>query len=72
MARCLARAPRPRCCHVGMLAAAVLLGCHMALTHGVFLGMLASYIPSRPVPGLGRVSGTAWSLTDLLLGALSG
>lgn len=31
--------------------------------------MLASYIPSQPVPGLGRVSGTAWSVTDLALGA---
>ena len=30
--------------------------------------MLSSYIPSQSVPGVGRISGTAWSLTDLLLG----
>ncbi len=35
---------------------------------GIAFGMLASYIPSGVVPGLGRVNGTAWSLTDLLLG----
>ena len=40
----------------------------MAATHGVSVAMLSSYIPAQPVPGLGRLSGTAWALTDLLLG----
>ncbi len=52
----------------GILAGALLLGLHMAATHGVSVAMLSSYIPAQPVPGLGRLSGTAWALTDLLLG----
>eukprot|EP00887_Chlorella_sp_A99_P003453 scaffold7.g3453.t1 len=52
----------------GMVLGAACIGVHMAATHGVSVGMLASYIPSAPVPGLGRISGTAWSFTDLLLG----
>ena len=51
---------------------AFLLGAHMAMTHGVSLAMLASYIPAHSVPGLGRISGTAWSFTDLLLGGWVG
>lgn len=35
-------------------------------------GMLSSYIPAQPVPGVGRISGTAWSLSDLLLGGWGG
>ena len=42
----------------------------MAMTHGVSQGMLSSYIPTASLPGWGKVSGTAWSLTDILLGAL--
>ena len=30
--------------------------------------MLASYIPAAPIPGVGRIAGTVWSLTDLALG----
>lgn len=51
-----------------MVTAAVLLGLHMAATHGISLAMLASYIPAGELPGLGHVTGTAWALTDLLLG----
>ena len=40
----------------------------MGATHGVSVAMLSSYIPAAPVPGLGRLSGTAWACTDLLLG----
>lgn len=54
----------------GILGGAFLLGLHMAATHGVSVAMLSSYIPAQPVPGLGRLSGTAWALTDLLLGEL--
>lgn len=54
--------------YLGMAAGNACIGLHMAMTQGVAFGMLASYIPSGVVPGLGRVNGTAWSLTDLLLG----
>jgi hypothetical protein len=30
--------------------------------------MIASYMPTGEIPGLGRVSGTAVSFTDFLLG----
>ena len=53
-----------------MAAGALLIGLHMAATHGVTLGMMSSAIPATTVPGLGRISGTAWSFTDLVLGAL--
>lgn len=52
-----------------MAAGALLIGLHMAATHGVTLGMMSSAIPATTVPGLGRISGTAWSFTDLVLGA---
>ncbi|KAI7836300.1 hypothetical protein COHA_009808 [Chlorella ohadii] len=59
--------------YLGMAAGNAFIGLHMAMTQGIAFGMLASYIPSGVVPGLGRVNGTAWSLTDLLLGvALAG
>jgi hypothetical protein len=32
------------------------------------VSMIASYMPTGEIPGLGKVSGTAVSLTDLLLG----
>lgn len=51
-----------------MMLGALCIGIHMAMTHGVSLGMLSSYIPAGSVPGLGRVSGTAWSFTDMVLG----
>eukprot|EP00887_Chlorella_sp_A99_P000958 scaffold5.g958.t1 len=53
---------------LGMMAGSLCVGLHMAMTQGVGFGMLATYIPSAPVPGLGRISGTTWSVTDLLLG----
>ena len=53
----------------GMYAAAALVGVHMALTHGVTLAMVASYIPTTEVPGIGKVSGTCWSFTDFIFGA---
>jgi hypothetical protein len=52
-----------------MFIGAALVGVHMASTHGISLAMLSSYIPATPIPGLGRVSGTAWSFTDFVLGA---
>lgn len=54
----------------GMLLGAFLIGVHMAMTHGVTIGMLSAYIPSKEVPGLGKISGTAWSFTDMLLGII--
>ena len=53
----------------GMFIGAALVGVHMASTHGISLAMLSSYIPATAIPGLGRVSGTAWSFTDFVLGA---
>jgi hypothetical protein len=32
------------------------------------VSMIASYMPTGEIPGLGRVSGTAVSFTDFLLG----
>lgn len=52
-----------------MFIGAALVGVHMAATHGISLAMLSSYIPATAIPGLGRVSGTAWSFTDFVLGA---
>lgn len=52
----------------GMLLGAALIGVHMAATHGVTIGMLSTYIPSDVIPGIGKISGTAWSFTDVLLG----
>ena len=52
----------------GILLGALLVGCHMALNQGVAQAMVSSYVPSKGVAGLGRISGTCWSFTDLLLG----
>ena len=52
----------------GMALGSTCVGVHMAMTQGVFFGMLASYIPAAPIPGVGRIAGTVWSLTDLVLG----
>lgn len=54
----------------GMLLGSLFIGVHMAMTHGVTIGMLSAYIPSKTIPGLGKVSGTAWSFTDMLLGII--
>lgn len=54
----------------GMMLGAGLIGVHMAMTHGVTIGMLSTYIPSATIPGLGKVAGTAWSFTDMLLGVV--
>ncbi|KAL4428062.1 hypothetical protein ABPG75_002151 [Micractinium tetrahymenae] len=53
---------------LGMVLGSTCVGVHMAMTQGVFFGMLASYIPAAPIPGVGRIAGTVWSLTDLALG----
>lgn len=52
----------------GMFLGAGLLGMHMALTHSITISMVASYMPTGEVPGIGKLSGTAVSFTDLLLG----
>uniref|UniRef100_A0A7S0YI33 Major facilitator superfamily (MFS) profile domain-containing protein n=1 Tax=Polytomella parva TaxID=51329 RepID=A0A7S0YI33_9CHLO len=52
----------------GMIAGAALLGGHMAFTHATTVSMIAAYMPTGVVPGIGKVSGTAVSFTDLLLG----
>ena len=53
----------------GMFVGAALVGIHMAMTHGVTLAMMASYIPTKEVPGIGKISGTCWSFTDFVFGA---
>jgi len=52
----------------GMFAGASLLGLHMALTHSITVSMVASYMPTGEVKGVGKLSGTAVSFTDFLLG----
>ena len=37
---------------------------------GVTLAMIASYIPTGEVPGLGKISGTCWSFTDFVFGII--
>ena len=54
----------------GMVLGAFFIGVHMAMTHGVTIGMLSAYIPNKTIPGLGKISGTAWSFTDMLLGII--
>ncbi len=51
-----------------MVLGSLCVGVHMSMTQGVGFGMLASYIPNNHIPGIGRITGTVWSLTDLLLG----
>ena len=53
-----------------MLVGAAFVGIHMALTHGVTLGMVASYIPATEIKGIGRITGTCWSFTDFIFGRL--
>lgn len=52
----------------GLFLGAACVGAHMALTHGVTLAMVASYIPTEPIPGVGKISGTCWSFTDFIFG----
>ncbi len=59
----------PAARRAGMLLGSLFVGVHMALTHGVTLGMVASYIPATEVPGIGRITGTCWSFTDFIFGA---
>ncbi|KAK9849389.1 hypothetical protein WJX84_005290 [Apatococcus fuscideae] len=54
----------------GMFLGATLVGVHMALTHGVSLAMVSSYIPTTSVPGIGRITGTCWSFTDFVFGII--
>ena len=54
----------------GMFVGAAAVGAHMALTHGVTLAMIASYIPTGAVAGVGKISGTCWSFTDLIFGII--
>eukprot|EP00889_Picochlorum_renovo_P002821 jgi/Picre1/29851/NNA_005233.t1 len=55
---------------IGMALGAFCIGVHMAMTHGVTIGMLSSYIPQKTIPGLGKITGTAWSFTDMVLGVI--
>lgn len=52
----------------GMFLGAGLLGLHMAMTHSITVSMVASYMPTGEIEGIGKLSGTAVSFTDLLLG----
>lgn len=51
-----------------MFLGAACLGVHMAMTHSITISMIAAYQPTGMVPGLGKITGTAVSFTDLLLG----
>lgn len=52
----------------GMALGALLIGVHMAMTHGVTIGMLSSYMPQTSIPGIGKITGTVWSFSDFILG----
>lgn len=52
----------------GMFIGAVLLGLHMAMTHSLTMSMIASYMPVGDIEGIGKLTGTAVSFTDLILG----
>jgi MFS family permease len=52
----------------GMFAGAFFLGLHMAATHSITISMVAAYMPTGYIAGLGKLSGTAVSVTDLALG----
>lgn len=53
---------------VGMFLGATFLGLHMAMTHSLTMSMMASYMPVGEVEGVGKLTGTAVSLTDMFLG----
>lgn len=52
----------------GMWLGAAFLALHMSLTHSITLSMIGSYMPTGEVKGVGKLSGTAWSVTDFILG----
>ena len=52
----------------GMFIGAVFLGLHMAMTHSLTMSMMASYMPVGDIKGIGKLTGTAVSFTDLILG----
>lgn len=52
----------------GMFLGAIFLGFHMAMTHSLTMSMMASYMPVGEIAGVGKLTGTAVSLTDLILG----
>jgi Na+/melibiose symporter-like transporter len=52
----------------GMFLGAIFLGFHMAMTHSLTMSMMASYMPVGEIEGVGKLTGTAVSLTDLILG----
>lgn len=52
----------------GMWLGAIILAFHMSMTHSVTLSMVGSYMPSGEIEGVGKISGTAWSMTDFILG----
>lgn len=46
-----------------MALGAIFLGIHMAMTHSITVSMIASYMPTGKVEGLGKLSGTAVSVS---------
>ncbi|GLC74863.1 hypothetical protein PLESTF_001565600 [Pleodorina starrii] len=52
----------------GMFLGSAFIGLHMAMTHAITISMVSSYMPTGVLPGVGKLSGTAVSFTDLLLG----
>eukprot|EP01024_Parvocaulis_polyphysoides_P018035 TRINITY_DN1795_c1_g1_i2.p1 TRINITY_DN1795_c1_g1~~TRINITY_DN1795_c1_g1_i2.p1 ORF type:complete len:530 (-),score=60.01 TRINITY_DN1795_c1_g1_i2:501-2090(-) len=52
----------------GMFLGTALIGVHMGMTHGLCYSMVSSYFPHNEVEGIGKITGSAWSFTDLLLG----
>lgn len=52
----------------GMFIGAIFLGLHMAMTHSLTMSMMASYMPVGDIKGIGKLTGTAVSFTDLILG----
>ena len=53
---------------IGMFAGAVFLGFHMAMTHSLTISTMATYMPVGEIKGVGKLTGTAVSLTDMILG----
>lgn len=52
----------------GMFLGSIFLGFHMAMTHSLSISMMASYMPVGEITGVGKLTGTAVSFTDLILG----
>lgn len=53
---------------IGMFSGAVFLGFHMAMTHSLTISTMATYMPVGEIEGIGKLTGTAVSLTDMILG----